>query len=592
VIEDKHIVMRASGSRTWLYAAWAILASALCLGLLVVSVVLLDINHTVLATGAAIGSVVSCFSGFLILREKQIPLADAAFGFAETSDEKLRLLATMSHEIRTPLNGVVGMINLLQETPLTPEQKNYIATADSSARILLSIVDEALDTAKGQASADHEPQSTHLRPLVENVTELLSARAHAKSIALSAYVSPDVPDLVIARDRSLRQILFNLVGNAIKFTETGGIGVSIHKMNSDLVLDIQDTGIGMSASECEVVFAEYQQANAETSKRFGGTGLGLSITRSLVAGIGGSISVKSIVGKGTTFTVVLPILPQDPGSLQRTNALAGRRVWLATHDDISGLHAARMIEDEGGEVTRIASKEELKLLLGGKATFNDCVICTSGHAETLRQWAKGQTARNAKDRPDIWVMLTAEERRSCRDLLQHPFAGYLLKPVRRSSLLSRLADHGGVMLRKTAKNLKAAAQPTSRDKKKHVLVADDNAINVLLVSTMLKKMGHMVTHVNSGRAVLELVGLGQSFDGLLLDVEMPGLNGYETTAKLRLNESKAGLERMPIIALTAHKRADELDKCLAAGMDGYLTKPFDQQDLDEALDAFTIQHAA
>jgi signal transduction histidine kinase/CheY-like chemotaxis protein len=592
VIQVKHNALRASGPRTRLFAAWTMLASAFCLGLLVASVVLFDISHITLVIGAAFGSLVSCFAGFLFLREKQVPLAEHNSKVVETSDEKLRLLATMSHEIRTPLNGVVGMINLLQETPLSPEQQNYIATANSSARILLSIVDEALDTAKDQANANHLPQSTHLRPLVENVTELLSARAHAKSIVLSAYVATDVPDLVAVRDRSLRQILFNLVGNAIKFTESGGVGLTIHKKDADLVLDIQDTGIGMTTSECELVFAEYQQANAETAKRYGGTGLGLSITRSLVAGIGGSISVKSKIGKGTTFTVVLPILRQETQSPQQANALAGRRVWLATLDDISGLHIARMIEDEAGTVNRIASNEELKLLLDGKTNFNDCIICTSDHAETLRTWAKDQTAQNATDRPDIWVMLTAEERRSCRDLLQHPFAGYLLKPVRRSSLLSRLADHGSVMLRKTAKNLKAAAQSSSRDKKKHVLVADDNAINVLLVSTMLKNMGHKVTHVNSGKAVLDLVGSGQTFDGLLLDIEMPGLNGYETTAKLRQNELQTGFTRIPIIALTAHKRADELDKCLAAGMDGYLTKPFDQQDLDEALDAFTTRHAA
>ncbi len=572
------------------------LASALCLGLLVVSVALFEISNTMLALGAGICSLVSSFSGFLILRENPVPVAEQGPTATESSDEKLQLLATMSHEIRTPLNGVVGMINLLQETPLTAEQKNYAITADSSARILLSIVDEALDTAKGQATAHDEMPETALRPLVENVAELLSARAHAKAISLSAYVAPDVPDLIAARDRTLRQILFNLVGNAIKFTEKGGVGIEISRKHSDLVIAIQDSGIGMTAGECERIFSEYQQANAETSKKFGGTGLGLSITRGLVAGVGGSISVKSKSGDGTTFTVLLPVFTHAENSRSSTAALAGRRVWLATHDGITGSHTARMIEDEGGAITRVASQEELKTLLDGKASFSDCIICTSDHAETLRAWAKKQMGRNTQNNsdiwPDIWVMLTAEERRPYRDLLQHPFAGYLLKPVRRSSLLSRLSDHGSVMLRKTAKNLKAATLPAPRNKKKHVLVADDNAINVLLVSTMLRKMGHKVTHVNSGLAVVDLIRSGQKFDGLLLDVEMPGLNGYETTATLRAIKSQTAYKRMPIIALTAHKRADELKKCLAAGMDGHLTKPFDQQDLDEALDAFTSQRAA
>jgi signal transduction histidine kinase/CheY-like chemotaxis protein len=592
VIEEKQI---SAGPRIWVYAAWSMLASALCLAMLLVSALLFDVSHAVLVPGGAISALVSGFASFVILREKQIPLADARSCIAETSDEKLHLLATMSHEIRTPLNGVVGMINLLQETPLTAEQKNYIATADSSARTLLSIVDEALDSAKGQASALTESSDTNLRPLVENVTELLSARAHAKTIALSAYVAPDVPDIVAARDRSLRQILFNLVGNAIKFTETGGVGITILKKNSDLIIEIKDTGIGMTAGECERIFAEYQQANAETSKRFGGTGLGLSITRGLVSSLGGAISVASKIGHGATFTVALPILTHQDSRSKHGQALIGRHVWLAAKDEVTRSHTARMIEDEGGTVNCIASSGELTLLLNGKAAFNDCIICTSDHAEALRAWAKRQVTRTGQflhHHPDIWVMLTAEERRSYRDLLQHPFAGYLLKPVRRSSLLSRLADHGGAILRKTARNLKAASQPLPRSKKKHVLVADDNAVNVLLVSTMLKKMGHRVTHVDSGRAVLDLIGADHTFDGLLLDVEMPGLNGYETTEKLRTIEVQAGRKRMPIIALTAHKRADELEKCLAAGMDGYLTKPFDQQDLDETLDAFTPRHAA
>ncbi len=573
------------------------LASALCLGLLVVSVALFDVSTTILALGAGISSLVSSFSGFLILREKQAPVAEQGPSATESSDEKLRLLATMSHEIRTPLNGVVGMINLLQETPLTAEQKNYATTADSSARILLSIVDEALDTAKGQATAQDEMPETVLRSLVENVAELLSARAHAKAVSLSAYVAPDVPDVVAVRDRTLRQILFNLVGNAIKFTEKGGVGIEISKRNSDLVIAIQDTGIGMTAGECERVFSEYQQANADTSKKFGGTGLGLSITRGLVAGAGGSISVKSKSGEGTTFTVLLPVFTHaENSSSSSTAALAGRRVWLATHDGISGSHTARVIEDEGGTVSRVSTCGELKELLDGKVSFSDCIICTSDHAEVLRAWARKQLGRNPQcpsgNWPDIWVMLTAEERRPYRDLLQHPFAGYLLKPVRRASLLARLSDHGSAMLRKTAKNLKAATLPAPRNKKKHVLVADDNAINVLLVSTMLQKMGHKVTHVNSGLAVVDLIRSGQKFDGLLLDVEMPGLNGYETTATLRAIETQMAFKRMPIVALTAHKRADELKKCLAAGMDGHLTKPFDQQDLDEALDAFDAQRAA
>lgn len=573
-------------------AAWAMLAAALCLALLLTSSLVFAINPLIVTIGCSISLVISAFSAFLVLREKQMPQQiDIRPLAAETSEERLRLLAMMSHEIRTPLNGVVGMINLMQETQLTPEQQNYAATANSSARTLLSIVDEALDTAKGQTSGQQQSGPITIRPLVENVTELLSARAHAKALELSAYVAADVPAQIMGRDLALRQILFNLVGNAIKFTETGGIGISIVARDQALVFEIEDTGIGMTPGECERIFAEYQQANAETSKRFGGTGLGLSITRNLVAQMGGTISVRSTAGRGTIFTVSLPQPGQETDHVERALPLAGQRVWLASEQVLTGRHTTRTIEDLGGTVTHVNSRDALKGLLAGKTKSENCIICTAGHADVLRAWAKTAAARTGRG-PKIWVMLTAEERRPYRDLLSTPFAGYLLKPLRLATLLSRLAQTNGQELRQTANRLRAASvvQPVSR--KHNILVADDNAVNVLLVSTMLRKMGHQVTHVNSGMAALDQIESRKHFDALLLDVEMPGLNGYETTLLLRKHECEHSRPRLPVMALTAHTRADELERCLAAGMDGYLNKPFDQVDLFEALAGLATQRAA
>jgi signal transduction histidine kinase/CheY-like chemotaxis protein len=580
------------GQRIIKSAAWAMLAASLCLALLLTSSLVFAISPTIVATGCAISSLVSAFCAFLILREKQVPqIVETSPTAAETIQERLRLLATMSHEIRTPLNGVVGMINLMQETPLTMEQQNYAATANSSARTLLSIVDEALDTAKGQVTNLQQSGLVAIRPLVENVTELMSARAHAKATELSAYVAADVPEQIVARDLALRQILFNLVGNAIKFTETGGVGVSISMRGQTVIFEIEDTGIGMTPGECERIFAEYQQANSETSKRFGGTGLGLSITRNLVAQMGGTISVKSATGRGSVFTVSLPQTNQAVVAVERILPLEGRRVWLASEQVLTGRHATRMIEDLGGLVTQVTSRDELKMLLANAAEPEDCIICTAGHAEVLRAWAKTAVARTGLG-PKIWVMLTAEERRPCRDLLKAPFAGYLLKPMRLATLLSRLGQTDGQVLRQTARRLRAATPALPKSRKHHILVADDNAVNVLLVSTMLRKMGHKVTHVSSGMAVLDLIEAQKSFDALLLDIEMPGLNGYETTLLLRQSERQSGRPRLPVMALTAHTRADEWEKCRAAGMDGYLTKPFDQQDLEEALSGLTTRRAA
>ncbi len=580
------------GQRIAILAAWAMLSAATGLGMLVASSLLLAIHPAVITVGLAVSSVISAFSAFVILRETQVPPYDELRSMAsETSEEKLRLLAMMSHEIRTPLNGVVGMINLLQETALTAEQQSYAGTANSSARTLLSIVDEALDTAKGQATGQEPSGPTTLRPLVENVTELLSARAHAKALELSAFVAADVPEQVAARDVAIRQILFNLVGNAIKFTESGGVGISIFMRDPFLVFQIEDTGIGMTASECERIFAEYQQANPETSKRFGGTGLGLSITRNLVSAMGGKIEVTSRVGRGTMFTVSLPQARQEDRAAGRAQPLTGQRVWLASEQKFTRQHTTQIIEDLGGTVMHVSSDAELKDLLAGMAGPDDCVICTSGHADSLRAWAKTPAARTGRG-PRIWVMLTAEERRPFRDLLTAPFAGYLLKPARLTTILLRLATNNTQKLRTTANGLRAASAARSLAGKCHVLVADDNAINVLLVSTMLRKMGHIVTHVNSGAAVLDLLETKHQFDALLLDVEMPGLNGYETAVLLRKLESENDRPRLPVMALTAHRRADELARCLAAGMDGYLSKPFEQQDLYEALAGLTAQRAA
>ncbi len=493
--------------------------------------------------------------------------------------EKSRLVATMSHEVRTPLNGIIGMVNLLLETELTQEQRNYAEMANSSSRLLLSIVDEVLDRAKTDALRQHEDAPFDPRLIVESASELLAARAVGKTIDVSTYVSPTVPRLLPSGELTLRQILFNLAGNAIKFTERGHVSVELTTADDGwLVLKVSDTGIGMSDEQLVRVFEDFQQATADTSLHFGGTGLGLGIVRNLVEKSNGRIAVSSTPGAGTTFTIHLPLgcEAQDVGSMAQP--LAGRVFKLALADGATRQHLRQSLVDLGGTVEIAGSMTEA---LPHETLIADASIV----AEQRRGKRPGRATGN------IWVVLKPEERRMYRDLLSSGVAGYLLKPLRRTSLVARMAGGDGARLAETAKTLRGAARKTPSKNALRVLVADDNPVNLLLAKTMLTKTGHAVTTATTGEEVLDILAQSAVFDMLLLDVEMPGLDGYRTAQIIRSREILGG-PRLPILGLTAHARPEELQACLAAGMDDYLSKPFDSEDLAEMIAKLRQKSAA
>ncbi len=500
----------------------------------------------------------------------------------DTAAQKSRKLALMSHEIRTPLNGISGMLALLADTSLTAEQRNYVEMAQASARTQLSIIDEVLDMAKSESEINRSLVAVDLRAQIEKVTELLAPRAHAKGIEISAYVSARVPREIISDELHLRQILFNLAGNAIKFTERGGVAIEADWRGGQLFMRFRDTGIGMMPDEAARIFAEFAQANENTQSRFGGTGLGLAISKKIIENLNGSIDVQSAKGMGTTFETELPAAATGEDASSQ-DPLSGRHFALAMPEGFTRSHLAMTLEELGAEVSLAEQPHELLAEIA-KARPLSQFICASQHFATLRKWSAQSKSAKAVV-PPIWILLRPEERKQNLDLLRAPFAGYLLSPLRHSTLLQRLAAADGKALKQTG----ALMQKTKAKRKKKsicpalsILLAEDNAVNALLARTILQKLGHAVTLVGDGQSALKALATSR-FDLAVLDVEMPLLSGLEVAHKLRSDEAYSAQRDLPLLALTANALDEDIRACKAAGMSDHLSKPFDTLDLEEKI---------